>query len=136
MSPSTSEPTDSPTTLECKRSSVYEMRTDSTSFRWKANNRKSCDWIARNATKDSVALNCPQACRKCCADGINFRIITPIETENTCQWLTRDPNPLSWEDRYCNSVQMGTLISAKCPLSCQMCVNSDPPTHLFLEGGS
>ena len=137
-SPSTSAPTDSPVTMAFRMSSAFESCTDSTSFRWKGDDVKTCNWIARNTKridnlciKDHVALNCPQACRKCCADDDKFRITIPNGKVKTCGWLSRDLNRVK---DYCSSVQTGVgglaLVSAKCPLSCQICKNTDSPSGL------
>jgi hypothetical protein len=79
-------------------SSTNEGCADSDVYCWRSDAVKSCDWIGRNANyvdnlcPESVALNCPQKCRKWCGDDENFRIITDVRTLNACTWLTNDPN--------------------------------------------
>jgi len=115
--------------LEFRSSNTYETCADSAVFRIRGDPIKTCDWISRNADRvenlcpnESIALNCPQACRKCCGDDVNFRVVTTDDgTLKMCTWLAYDPNAPSRFDRYCDRVQTGSLISAKCPVSCQVC---------------
>jgi hypothetical protein len=109
-------PTISPI-IELGGSSTNEGCADSDVYRWRSDPVKSCDWMDRNANyvdnlcpQESVALNCPQKGRKWCGDDENFRITTDVRTLNACTWLTNDPNAPFRVDRYCNRMQMGSLI--------------------------
>ena len=87
--------------------------------------KRTCHWMSMEDERrrlfcpiEDVRNNCPFACGLCCEDDDQYTFKIKRGVEKRCKWLAKKTVR---QDRYCDEVIDGMVVSDSCPSACGTC---------------